>query len=301
MGNYEKIEGTAYSNGAIDVPIGEADGWIGKLILNGPSAPLKLRFEVIRRAIDGMSAGDEYVSFEQPLWADAAVRQYANVRFAGSPLVVSVYGPAPERDEWETEFDAGMTLGIFDLGLEYDRDSYAWDYPETVASIAGTSWEGSASRLAGRAKADILGDRLWLGVEGEVLSRDADPGLWSRVFDTRELIFRGGAGLIKDWGLLLDVRHVTYEDVPGASGTSDESFWNPYLALAFTPRKNVELRVGYGVNPTSYTDTAVEGRGNGRERWRAEYQWDHSGADVVAAEKALEDARTIGVMAVIAF
>ncbi len=45
----------------------------------------------------------------------------------------------------------------------------------------------------------------------------------------------------------------------------------------------------------------MEGRPNGRERWRSQYLWDHSGADEVDAERALEDARVIGLMAVIAF
>jgi hypothetical protein len=55
------------------------------------------------------------------------------------------------------------------------------------------------------------------------------------------------------------------------------------------------------VNPTAYADSPVEGRPNGRERWRSQYLWDHSATDVVGAERALEDARVIGLMAVIAF
>jgi hypothetical protein len=303
MGNQEKIEGTAYSNGAIDVPVAEANGWLGKIIVTGAATPVTLRFEAIRRAIDGMSPGDEVTSFEAPIWADGAIRQYTDVRGAGSLLAVNVYGPAPERADWETESDVGIKFGIFDLLLEYDRDSYEWTYPESLAAIGGTKWQGTVARFATHTKADIMGDELWVALETEGIGHDTDAGLWD-VLDTEELVFRGGAPLYKDWGVLLDVRYVTYvtyKDVPDGTGASDESFWNPYLALVYTPRENVELRIGYGVNPTGYVDTPIEGRGNGRERWRAEYMWDHGAASAIDAERALEDARTIGLMAVISY
>jgi hypothetical protein len=239
-------------------------------------------------------------AFEPPIWAGAALRQYTGVRFAGSPLAVNVYGPAPERADWETETDVGFKFGIFDVLFEFDRDSFDWTYPESLAAIGGTKWSGSVARFATHTKADIMGDELWVALETEGRGHDTDAGLWD-VLDTEELVFRGGAPLYKDWGVLLDVRYVTYTNVPDSTGTSDESFWNPYLALVYTPRKNVELRIGYGVNPTSYADTPVEGRANGRERWRAQYLWDHSGAGLIDAEKALEDARTIGLMAVISY
>ncbi len=41
MGNKEKVEGEDYSNGAIDVPIGDMDGWVARGVLSG--SPLAAR------------------------------------------------------------------------------------------------------------------------------------------------------------------------------------------------------------------------------------------------------------------
>ena len=121
----------------------------------------------------------------------------------------------------------------------------------------------------------------------------------------------GGWSINDEWGVITDVRRVTYRDVGTAvidtSGAvtgyeyDDESFFAPYLGLVYSPRKNIKVQLGYGIDPVNYVDTPVEGRGNGRERWRERYLWNHSAHDVVDAERALEDARTISVMAVIAF
>lgn len=297
MGNREKVEGTDFTNGAIDVPVGDTDGWIGRLVLSGePVGPLWTRLEVERRSIEAMDEGEEYVSFGAPHWAGEALRHYEQVRFSGSPLVVNVFGPAPGRDEWGYELDTGFGIGIFEFGVEVDADGYEWCYSDTQPA-----WEGSTRRLATRSKADIEGDRLWLEFHTEAIWHDLDEGGWT-AFDTRETILRTHLGFTEEWSFLCDFRHMTYRDVPGSDGARfHRYFFSPYVALVYSPRRNLELRVGYGVNPLSYVDTPVEGRPNGRERWRAQYMWDHSLADMVDAEQALEDARTIGIMAVIAF
>jgi hypothetical protein len=297
MGNKEKVEGTDFTNGTIDVPVGDTEGWLGKLVLTGqPLTPLWLRLELKRLSVDAMDEGEEYVSFGSPPWAGEALRQFEQVRFSGSPLVVNVFDAAPGRDEWGYELDTGFGIGIFELGAEVDADGYEWSYSDTLPA-----WEGSTRRLATRAKADIEGERLWFELHTEAIWYDLDEGYWSP-YDTRETILRSHLGFSDEWSLLCDFRHMTYRDVPGSDGAAfHRYFFNPYIGLVYSPRRNLELRVGYGVNPLSYIDTPVEGRSNGRERWRAQYMWDHSLADAIDAEQALEDARTIGVMAVIAF
>ena len=210
-----------------------------------------------------------------------------------------------------------MVLGIFDLGFEYDRISFRGSFADTVEWLGTTAdFDGSTQRVGGRVAADILPERLSAELETEWMSYDLDlddalakATAASEAFDTFEAIFRGRLGIAEDWSILGDLRTIVYADVPAAAAdtlaraaeSDDELFFAPYLALVYSPRENVEVRLGYGVDPVSYVDTPVEGRPNGRERWRSRYLWEHSEHGLLDAEQALQDARMIGVMAVIAF
>lgn len=309
VGNKEKGEEEDLSDGAIDVPIGEMDGWAARGVLSSSPLPvLDLRLEVTKTRIDSMDSDDLYVAFGAPHWPAAWEGQYSDIKRDISPLTVDVYGPAPERDEFEMEFDAKLGFGIFDLLLEYDIDDYEWNYVETIQGTFGDfdTWSGKTSRFAMTGGADVT-ERLRVGFAAEVFSGQYDVDYLEDPSSV-ELIGTADVGLWQDWSLLLDVRTVSYENIPrlwmstpDSLALGDDSFFAPYVALAYSPRENVEIRVGYGVDPTNYTDTPVAGRGNGRERWRSEYLWEHSAHDVLDAEEALADARVIGVMAVISF
>jgi len=307
VGNKEKVEGEDLSNGAIDVPIGEVSGWAGKLVLEGTPVPtLDLSLEVTKIYVEGMEEDELFVSFYEPMWPVTMEGQFTEVTGTGSPLTVGVYDPTPERDELLFEFDAGLAVGIFGLGLEFDRASFEWTYLEEVTGDYDSEptkvWEETWTRFAGRADAAI-NERIDVGFALESISYDQEAT--SVEPSTFETIFTAGVGLWQDWGLELDVRNISYEDIVRLGDESyyvdDESFFAPYVGLVYEPRENVELRVGYGVNPTQYTDTPVAGRPNGRARWRSEYLWEHSGHDMLDAEEALSDAKTIGVMAVLTF
>lgn len=329
MGNHEKVEGESYSNGAIDVPFGDTDGWVARGVLDVSALkPLDLQLEATRFSLDGMSYDEEFVSFEGPIWwrifgptgisepfPGIPVRQYTEVRYAGSPLIVNVYGPLPEYNSWEFELRGGFGLGIFDVGLELDMYSFDGSFIDTLDWLMGPGdFDGSMRRVAGTARADILPDKFELGLDLEALTHELNMGDalaagsgWTQPLDTFEAILSGRYEFAENWGVMADFRHVTYRDVPTASAArdsmtyEDKSFVAPYVALVYSPRPNVEVRIGYGVDPMGYVDTPVEGRGNGRERWRTQYLWEHGAYDGIDAEKALEDARTIGVMAVISF
>ncbi len=301
MGNREEVDGDDYGNGVIGVEAGEMTGSLVKLELESrPLESLRLDLEVGRTSMDGMDAGEEYVAFGSPVWAGDPLRRYTEVRFDASPLSVNVYDALPERNDWLYELEADFTFGIFELLFEYDRATYDWTYAPDSTDVS-LAWEGTVSRVAPRFRANISEDKLWIEVEAEAMSYDLDDGLWD-AYDTTEVDFRAWFSFARDWGILLDARQITYKDVPDSTGAgSDESFMQPYMALVYSPRKNIELRLGYGVNPLGYVDVPVEGRANGRERWRSDYLWNHSAAGVLDAEQALADARTIGLMAVISF
>jgi hypothetical protein len=331
VGNKEKVEGEDYSNGAIDVPFGDTAGRIAVAAVQVPALrPLTIELETTRFKLDGMSADEEYVAFGDPAWWDwvgpaghstaflaHALREYTEVRYDGSPLLATVYAPLPEYESWDWRLDAGLTFGIFDLWMEFDRTTFKGSFADSLDWLGGTAeFEGWTERLAGSVEADVLPDRLEVGLETELLSYDlllgdALTGAAGelRPLDTFEAILRGKFGIAENWSVLTDLRYIVYGDVPTAiADTSsrgaeydDESFFAPYVALVYSPRENIEVRLGYGVDPISYADAPVEGRPNGRERWRSRYLWEHSEHDVLDAEQAMADARTIGVMAVISF
>ncbi len=323
MGNKELIEGSDYSNGKIDVPVGDTAGWVPKLILfSDPIPPLSLRLDVKHTNIDGMSEDEECVSYETPIWGGVPRRQYNDVGSAGSPLVIGVWGPSPGRDDWETEFDAGFKFGIFDALLEYDWGKYNWEYYETFFDEGATSgatftWSGRRSRLALQSRVDLReDDKLWFGLDTEVMGFSVDDGGVYDPLDTWEVILLARWEFVGQWSLVGDLRWMTYYDIPKDEGeeengdggaaarngeTYTDTFFDPFLAVEWNLRTNIKVQFSYGVNPTNYIDTPVEGRGNGRERWRSYYQWTHSLVDEVDAEKALADAQTLGIMAVLTF
>jgi hypothetical protein len=325
-GNKERGEAT--TAGAIDVPIGDTGGWLSRTVVEGsPLPPLTANLLVDLGRLDGMTEGEEFVAFDQSPWMSEyslfeelgryPLRQYTEVRYRDSPMVVSVYGPLPEIDITGFELDLGFGLGIFDLGVELDQTNYDLNMRgELPEGIDFDSWSGSERRLAGRFRADILDERTWVELVGEAKRYEDDDSaksLWT-AYDTRELIARARVGVTDEVAVLADVRQITYRDVeqsgasPGRAsraGREDETFYAPYVAVSYSPRENIELRLGYGVDPWNYVDAPAEGRPDGRERWRDEYMWSHDAGSspeaVVEAERALEDATTIGLMAVVSF
>jgi hypothetical protein len=81
----------------------------------------------------------------------------------------------------------------------------------------------------------------------------------------------------------------------------DNTFFDPHVALVWSPIPKVEIRLGYGLSPLYYRDTPVEGREIGRERWLSSYLWLDPEANLIEAERALEDLKIISLMGVIAF
>jgi hypothetical protein len=309
MGNRERVEGENYANGAIDVPVGKTNGWIYRMILDvTPIQPLGVRVSTLWRDIEAMGADELYVAFAQPTWVNMVQGQYTEVGYDGSPLSLNVYGPSPKRSELETELDASFTFGIFDLGLGYDFDDYKWTYTAPLNGAFGPidTWKETRNRTTGRVNVS-LSERVDLGLETEFVWVNYDNPDWKDP-SRSQTIASADVGLWPDWKLLGNVRFARYDDfarfdteVPGELNYGSDSFVAPYAALVYSPRQNVEVRIGYGVNPVNYDDTPVEGWDNGREWYMAKYLFDHSAFDWLDAEQALQDARTIGVMGVITF
>ena len=343
VGNKVKIEGQEdYSNGVIDVPVGDMTGLALKAIAEAtPIQPLKLHLEGTTFSTEGMLPDEAFVSFDGRMrlappmlpwpysggFAEGPIAYFMEVGFDGSPLVAYTYLNRPEYTTTMMEFDADFTFGIFDFGLEVDRDTYDGTFrPDYSLREAPLGFSGVGRRTAGRVRADVLEDRLWGEIEFESTSQNIDFGEAFLVGyeppDAFEVVVRGEMALWWDhWSLFGDMRWVSYKDAVWSTVGVDtlgneslehsrqqgnERFFTPYLAVVYSPRPNLELRVGLGVDPMSYVDAPYEGRGNGRERWRTAYLWDHSDyalhEALYASEEALQDAfETISLMGVLRF
>lgn len=302
MGNRERVEGEDYSNGEIDVTAGETEGWTGAAVIEAGVGPFDTRTEFTGLWLNAMDDDEEVVGFDSPWWVDLtgapievpAIRQYTEVRYAGSPLTANVYSPSPKLEVLAVEWDGGVSIGILSLGAELDYADFSATFPDTVVALTGYDGiDGDWMRLAGNARADIYEGRTWWEFLAEYRKHDINAEEFWGALDSVEGILRGEAALNDDWRVLLNLRYIRYIDA--------DEFFTPYVGVSYRPRKNMEFRVGAGVDPMNYVDTPVEGRPNGRERWRSEYLWEHGEHGLLDAEEALEDGKIWSAMAVILF
>lgn len=312
VGNRERLEGTNYVNGEVDIPVGDDSGNLFKAVLAG-SGPLELSWEVAHesRRYDGMDQGELYVDFCRSHFADPAVGQFVGIN-AAPDFSIQEFPALPERKDDITELELAFAYGSLKGMLELDRTKTERQYsfatgvsPDGPSDQANESW-----RFAPGASISLVGGLLTLGVDYEQVDNDPqgqfffsaplnDP-CFAQYYDTRELILSGRLRLSDRFAGLWDVRRMVYEANEGQQPPGREAYVSPYFALVYSPSRSVELRLGYHVNPVYYNDTPVEGRGNGRQVWRDTYMWEH-GAGLFDAERALADVKVVSLMGVITF
>ncbi|MBN1504404.1 MAG: glycogen-binding domain-containing protein [Candidatus Eisenbacteria bacterium] len=312
VGNRERLEGTNEVNGALDLPIGEDNGWRFKAVLSG-GGPAELEWELGHEVerYDGMDDGELYVDFCRPEFADPAVNTFVGIG-AVSGFSIEEYPAPPKRRNDITELDLGFKLLNVNCFVEVDRrnTSRKYEYATSVTPDAPVEQTNEAWRIAPGASVSLMGGRLSLGIDYEQIDNDPEGAFFFSAplddpcgvyyYDTRELIFSGRFAFTERVAAVWDVRRMVYEANPGQEPPPEEAYVSPYLALVYSPVKSVEVRLGYHVNPVYYIDAPLEGRGNGRQVWRDVYMWEH-GASVFDAERALTDVKMVSLMGVISF
>jgi hypothetical protein len=310
-GNRVRIQGDQKVDGRIDAPIGDEDGSRFMAGLGLASGDHELKFTFERAHSGGMTEDEAYVSnlalpFEDPdnslidLYGLGAVgdssyyRAYMKVNGIDE-FIIYEHDPLPERDSDITKLDAALTLMGIDLGLELDVVRSSWDYPDPDQEDLENTWVKAIPSAGGR----LLGERLSYDLI-YAISRDNLTARMPAPFDRNEFNAKGDFKFTDRWGVYYNVRWVGYDWTEDDAGKS-KSFFNPHLALVWSPVPSVEMRLGYGLNPLYYTDTPVEGREIGRERWLSSYLWPRPGATLIDAEAALEDLKMIVLMGVISF
>ena len=116
-------------------------------------------------------------------------------------------------------------------------------------------------------------------------------------FDLRFVDYRGDGD---------DVTLTSSEGIALATATDTDDFFNPFASLVFIPTDNVEIELGYGVDPRFYDVVSPRGWDNGRFRFRENYLRT-AGVDPfhplahIAAEHVLEDRTQFVVNALLRF
>ncbi|UCF77788.1 MAG: glycogen-binding domain-containing protein [Candidatus Eiseniibacteriota bacterium] len=316
VGNRERYEGTNRVNGEIDIPVGDDSGYRLKALVEGErSDELSWRLSHEVQRYDAMGSGELYVDFRRPAFADSSVSRFVGINDVAD-LWIEEFPALPERKNDITELDLILTAGFFRAELEIDRTGATRTYlaggnPPMPGRFTQTNerW-----RIAPGISSAFFKERLLLSVDYEYVQNEPEGAYFRSFplsdtyeapfgldfFNTRELILSGRLGLVEGVAALWDVRWMSYWANEGQVPADENVYASPYLALVYTPTANVELRLGYHINPVYYRDVPFEGRGNGRRIWRDEYIWEHGGS-VFDAERALSDVRMVSLMGAIKF
>ncbi|MFH1219299.1 MAG: glycogen-binding domain-containing protein [Candidatus Eisenbacteria bacterium] len=330
-GNRVRKQGDQFVDGKIDVPIADFKGSRSKAGLEAAQGNHSVIVTYERIHNDGMKPDQGFITVDALPFEDPdndlvsyyglpilGVTEYRNTYIGVQNLdrfILYEQRPLPERTLSTTEVDASTRLKGVDVGLRVDVAKRRWDYPEGDLADYDVTWVRFLPSMAG----SLLGERFTYSLAYD-RTTDNLSGRMPREFDRGEFILKGGLKIKGNWSLYYNFRRVSYDwpqvfypagmrnqEAESASSAlqepsgSDKSFLNPHVALVWSPIPKVEIRLGYGLSPLYYRDTPVEGREIGRERWLSSYLWLDPEANLIEAERALEDLKIISLMGVIAF
>lgn len=308
--NRVRKQGDQLVDGAIEVKIGEEDGYRFKAGLDADKQTYGFRASYELADFSGMEAENLYMTAEQipfedidsrlwpyygpPLLEESTyVRTYVKVNGVDE-FYIYQHNPLPERHAGLGEFDLWFKNRGLDFGLEFDIRGSEWTDPVSETKTSNT-W----LRIVPYVRGDLFGERMDYDL-AYVSTGNNLHGRMPSEFDLGELILKGDVGINKNWSVYYNLRWADYDWTEGGRDMS-ESFINPHVALVWSPMPKVEIRFGWGVNPLYYIDTPAEGREIGRERWRTSYMWVNPHDSLITAEKEMENIKVVSLMGVIAF
>jgi hypothetical protein len=308
--NRVRKQGDQLVDGAIDINIGEEDGYRFRAGFSAEDADYGVKMAYELADFGGMKADNLYMTVEQipfedidsrlwpyygpPLLEESTyVRTYVKVNGIDQAYIYQ-HNPLPERSGDLGEIDLWAKKWGLDFGVEFDILGSRWKDPLTETTSNNT-WLKIVPYLRG----DLFDDRMDYDLAYVSTSNNLHGRMPSK-FDVGELIFKGNVDINKNWGIYYNFRWADYDWTEGGKAMS-EGFLNPHLAFVWSPIPKVEIRFGWGVNPLYYIDTPVEGREIGRERWRTSYMWVNPHDSLIIAEKEMENIKMLSLMGVVAF
>ena len=277
------------SNGAVEVPIiNRETSRLAAQLDYRPEGGTGITLQHEMSTMSGADAEERYLVYTfQP-------QSVANKQFlwALGATPASVDQDSTElRVDWGSE-ESSVSLWLRHAGRDYDyaaigatapEDSTVSSYSESIWYLAGKAGFGSPGSARGR-------------VELETVYTAADRGVAGMTSDSFETILRYDRDLTRNVGFIADLRWIAYSSAgtpDGGTGDSvDTDFFNPFVGMRYTPIRQLQLVLAYGVDPLDYS-IDYGGRQIGRWMYRQNYLWDHPDATNLDAENALKNARVI--------
>ena len=220
-------------------------------------------------------------------------------------LAVVLVGPAPEEQVHRTELGASYLWREFEFGMRWIRTAEDFEYADFFGSgraeferwrfesLPFVRWSPFASpvhHLSLRAQVLEYSDPSeFRQIGSSRVQADARYGYGDFLrLERTDLILDGRMPLKRFVPYPLDVRfdlrYVDYRDSDALqaqvlsdqgsilrSVAADESFFQPFVALVYSPTPNVEVEVGYGVDNRFYDVISADGWDNGRQQFREQY------------------------------
>jgi Glycogen recognition site of AMP-activated protein kinase len=197
-----------------------------------------------------------------------------------------------------SELELDYRRGEWDLGLWAWHRNLQYDYSATGTTVPNdstrTSLDQKLSYISGlvgygRPEAGLGHGELEFGLNWD----DAGEGQPNE--RSYQLIGRYERNLSRNTAAIADVRYITYH-LENQDGTSEPSYWAPFVGLRNRPIRNLELVLGYGVDPVDFS-IDYDGRQLGRWWYRQNYLFDNPDATHQDAEDFLANARVITLRA----
>jgi hypothetical protein len=308
--NRVRKQGAQLVDGSIDVPFGNEDGFRFKVAVKADKDDYGAAVSYEIDSFSGMGPEDIYITAEQipfedvgsrlwpyygpPLLEDSTyVRTYTDVNGVDE-FYIYEFKPLPDRRSDRALIDLWARIREIDCGIQFGILDSEWKDP-----VSSTTSANTFVRLLPYLKGKLFGDRMSYQLAYLSTGNNLNGRMPSK-FDRGELILKGDVGMTDDWSVYFNFRRASYDWTDDGKAMS-ENFLNPHAALVWSPMPNVEIRLGWGVNPLYYVDTPIEGREIGRERWRTSYLWVNPHASLVTAEEEMENVRMVSLMGVISF
>ncbi len=217
---------------------------------------------------------------------------------ANKNIYFEIDGSPAEIDLSFSEVEGKYEKDLLNLGFWIWHKNLKYDYASTGSTVPGdTTRTGLDQALTyisglvgyGRSDAGLGHGELEFGFNW------SDSGSGQPKERSTELIARYERDLNRNTAAIADIRFISY-NLEDTHGTSKPSYWAPFLGLRNRPIRNLELVLGYGVDPVDFS-IDYQGRQFGRWWYRQNYFFDNPDASLQDAEDFLASARVITLRA----
>ncbi len=285
-------------NGAIDVPFNERDAVMASLRWDyDPDVDTSVRLQHTYRDMDGATPEQRVLGLSFQDQATAENHIFFSIEDS----------PAQTTYNW-TELEASSTSGDRDLKLYIYHRGLKEDFGSAGRTVPGDStrtdhtidtWYLSGMIGQGTPKSRFGHGELEFGLTFR------DPDVRDQDYKSYEFIGRWQRSVSPSVNAIADVRYIKYDvnavdPVNGELVTGDKGYWSPFVGLQYRPQRDLELVLGYGVDPVEFS-IDYNGRQFGRWWYRQRYLFDHPGAGLLDAEQYLADARVFTLRAQMTF